>query len=476
MANDNVKKLRLYEDYWNPEGYTNENMLANALLTKPDLLSPVLTHLVGREDKRFPLSFLTEGVGNTRYVNDIEYDYPVMGAIDKAVEAVAVDGNGYGGSVIRITFKEKKFNPQYIIFSPDGIQLRLSKSSAIEANGGWQYEAHLASGDPNAFITSDQIVGKMFSQGFAPVAPYGSTGTESNWVAPSKMRNQITHIRKSYRYEGNVQNKVVNIQLNIGGKVTTLWSDFEEWQHQLKWREEVESMYWYSQYNRDANGVVNLKDENGNPIPIGSGILEQIPNFDTYASLTAKKIKATVRDVLYGATDAQAVNIVLYTGLGGLEEFDNAMKEEVANGSYIKNVNPVFVTGTGRSLSLTGFFTSYEHIDGHKITVRHLPLLDNGVRALNSYKHPITGLPLESYRMIFLDQSVYDGEANVLYVSQKGREMVRWAVAGATIPKGFQGNDLRATDVDGSSVHFLKVGGMQIRRATNCMHLECSMQ
>ncbi len=476
MANDNIQKLRLYEDYWNAEGYTNENMLANALLTKPDLLSPVLTHLVGREDKRFPLSFLTEGVGNIRYVNDIEYDYPVIGSMDKAVECVAVTGNGYGGSVIKMTFKEKHFNPQYIIFSPDGLQFRLSSNQPVEGPGGFEYDMHLASSDPTFYITEDQVVGKMFSQGFAPVAPSGSRGTESNWMAPSKLRNQITHIRKSYRYEGNVQNKVVNIQLNLGGKTTNLWSDFEEWQHQMKWREEVESMYWYSQYNRDANGIIHLKDENGNPIPIGSGVIEQVPNYDTYSHLTAKKIKSTVRDALYGATDAQAVNIVMYTGLGGLEEFDNAMKEEVAAGNYIKNTNPVFITGTGRSLTLTGFFTSYEHIDGHKITVRHLPLFDNGVRAKNSYRHPVTGLPLESYRMLFLDQSVYDGEANILLVTQKGREMVRWAVAGATIPKGFTGNDLRATDVDGSSVHFLKVGGIQIRRATNCMHLECVMQ
>lgn len=476
MAQDNIKKLRLYEDYWNPEGYTNENMLANALLTQPDLLSPVLTHLVGREDKRFPLSFLTEGVGNVRHINDIEFDYPVMGAMNKAVMATAITGNGFGGSRVKITFVEKYFNPQYIVMSPEGLQFRLSEQQPIEVTGGWEHDANLVTSDTTATIAADQVVGKLFTQAFAPVAAYGSRGTESNWVAPSKMRNQITHIRKSYRYEGNVQNKVVNVQLNIGGKTTTLWTDFEEWQHQMKWREETESMYWYSQYNRDLNGAINLKDENGNPIPIGSGVLEQIPNFDTYSNLTAKKIKSTVRDVLYGATDAQAVNIVLYTGLGGLEEFDSAMKDEVASGAYIKNVNPVFVTGTGRSLTLGGFFTSYEHIDGHKVTVRHLPLLDNGVRALNANRHPITGLPLESYRMIFLDQSIYDGEANILSVTQKGREMVRWAVAGATIPKGFSGNDLRATDVDGSSVHFLRVGGIQIRRATNCMHLECVMQ
>ena len=181
-----------------------------------------------------------------------------------------------------------------------------------------------------------------------------------------------------------------------------------------------------------------------------------------------------MRDALYGATDAQQMNIVLFTGLGGMEEFDNAMKNEVASGTYIKNTDPSsFISGSGRNLQLGGFFTSYQHIDGHVITVRHLPLFDHGAKALNSDRHPVTGLPLESYRMIFLDMSTYDGEMNVKYISRKGRELIRWAVAGATVPPGFAGNALRANDVDGAAVHFMKECGVAIRRATNCLHLEC---
>ena len=110
---DNLKKLRLYEDTFNAEGMTDENSLANALLTQPDVLSPVITHLSGREDKRFPLSFLTEGLGNVKYINDIEYDYPVMGRINKSVAAVAnTDITVAGGTV---TFAERWFNKNYII-------------------------------------------------------------------------------------------------------------------------------------------------------------------------------------------------------------------------------------------------------------------------------------------------------------------------------------------------------------------------
>lgn len=474
MAADNLKKLRLYQDTFNAEGMTDENSLANALLTEPDKLSPVLTHLAGQEDKRFPLSFLTEGMNNVKYINDIEYDYPVMGRLNKSVMAVSLDaGTGVSHSRFKVTFAERWFVKQYIIESPSGIQARVMEDP-IEVQSGWQYTLQLVTSDSSEAVASADIAGKQFVQLFAPTAFSGSRGNESNWVAPSKMRNQISLIRKSYRYEGNMPDRVVNVELNVGGRTTKLWYDFEEYQHMLRWKEETEYALWYSKYNRDTDGLIHLKDDNGKPIPLGSGVLEQIPNVDTYSELTATKLKNVVRDALYGASDAAQMNIVLFTGLGGLEEFDKAMKDEVSSGSYIKNTDPAsFITGSGANLQLGGFFTSYKHIDGHTITVRHLPLFDHGARALNADKHPVTGLPMESYRMIFLDMSTYDGEQNVTMVTRKGRELVRWAVAGASVPPGFAGNALRANDVDGASVHFMKESGISIRRATNCLHLEC---
>jgi hypothetical protein len=472
MSADNLKKLRLYEDTFNQSAMTDENSLAAAMLTQPDVLSPVITHLSGQEDKRFPLSFLTEGMGATKYINDVEYDYPVMGRLNKAVECTAQSGTGGSHTRIKLTFPERWFIRQYILEAPDGTQVRVMDDPVAVATG-YEYSVQLVNPD-GAATDSEAFKNKMFVQLYAPAAMSGSRGNESNWVAPSKMRNQISLIRKSYAYEGNMPDRVVNFEFNVGGRTTNLWYDFEEYQHMLRWKEETEYALWFSQYNRDASGIIHLKDDNGKPVALGAGVLEQIPNVDSYSTLTAAKLKSVVRDALYGASDAQDMNITLFTGIGGMEEFDTAMKNEVANGSYIKNTDPSsFITGGSGNLVMGGYFTSYKHIDGHMITVRHLPLLDHGARALNSDRHPISGLPMESYRMIFLDMSTYDGEKNVQYISRKGRELVRWAVAGASVPPGFAGNATRATDVDGSSVHFMKECGIAIRRATNCLHLEC---
>jgi hypothetical protein len=416
-------------------------------------------------------------MNNIKYVEDVEYQFPVIGRTTKSCIATSlVSGTGIGHTRFVMNFPEKLFVKQYIIENPDGVQARIMEDPIEAATGGWNYTCELADPSSTAAIAAADVAGRGWVQLFAPVAMSGSRGNESSWMAPSRMKNQISMIRKSYGYEGNLPNRTVNIEFNVNGKKTTLWYDFEEWQHMLKWNEEKENVLWYSKYNRDTTGVIHLKDENGKVIPMGSGVLEQIPNVDQYGILTASKLKSVVRDVLYGASDSQSTNVILFTGLGGLEEFDNAMKNEVASGSYIKNTDPSsFITGSGRSMTLGGFFTSYQHIDGHTITVRHLPLFDHGPKALNADKHPVTGLPLESYRMVFLDMSTYDGEANVKMVVQKGRELLRWAVAGATVPPGFSGNALRANDIDGATVHFMKSAGIAIRRATNCLHLTCNL-
>ncbi len=476
MASDNLKNLRLYQDYWSEGGMTDENNLSNALLTQPDVLSPVLTHLAGREDKRFPLSFLTEGMGVTKELNDTQYQFPVIGRLNKAVLCTDIAGTGYGFSTLKITFKDRWFNKFYIVENPDGTQIRL-QDEGVQVEKGWQYTGIIMGPDFDAKVTNNDTIGKMFVQTFAPVAISGSSGTTSNWVSPSKVSNQTTMIRKGYQYEGNAPNKVVNVEFDLGGRKSKLWWDFEEYQHFLRWQEEVEYNLWYSKYNRDSNGVIHNMDSNGKPIPIGAGAIQQIPNKNQYTFMTASKMKNIIRDIFYGASDAQKVQIDLFTGLGGLDEWDTAMKSEIASGTYIKNTPAnAFISGTGSNLRLGGYFTSYQHIDGHIITVRHLPLFDHGAKVLNSPKHPKTGLPLESYKMIFLDRSTYDGEPNVYMVHQKGRQLLRWAVAGATIPPGFSGNSLRATDIDGASVHFMKSAGVAIRRATNCLYLECVRQ
>lgn len=469
-------RITISKQFYNDTQMTDMNSLANALLAHPEKLSPVLTHLGGREDKKFPLTSLTEGVGNTKSIKKLEYEYDVITRLNHTrplADTNAGANLGKGGAQFELVFPDRWFIKDYILISKSGVQVRIM-SQPIASGGNYKYMVRLVTADPNTvFPATDATAGSLFGQMFAPVGVDWSRGNASNWSSPFKVRHKLTTCRKSYQFSGNAKDYVVNIGLPLsGGRTTNLWMDFEEWQYMLQWNEEREMLYWYAEQSYNNVGVTPMVDENNQPVVIGPGMFEQIPNKETYSTLTANKLKNVIGDLFYGMTDAQQKQVVLYTGQGGLREFDEAMKSEMLAKSYTQTVNDKFVTGSGRNLTLTGFFTTYEHVDGHTVKVVHNPLFDHGVVAQTREKHPNTGWSVESYRMVFIDQSNYDGESNIQMVSKEGREMLRWAVAGSVVPRGFDNSLLRASDIDGASVHYLKTGGVLLRRFDTSLDME----
>jgi hypothetical protein len=472
------EKLRLYEDTFNEAAYSSVNHIANALQHKSDILSPAITHLYGRLDKRFPLSFLTEGMGKIRSLDATDYSIPIIGRPKKTSTVgtalyTAGDKPGVGHSTFMIQYKDKWFAKSFVIISPKGYKARI-QSEPVQVGSEWAYKCQLINPSATAFMPLTELAaGVTWGRLFAPVGMEASRGVESRSYNPSMMTNQVTLLRKSYRYRGNVENKIMVIELVTDKGRTKFWSDWESYIRTLEWREEIEQSLWENEYNKDENGVIhNIDEDSGEVIPLGSGVYEQIPNKDTYTFLTENKIKSTIRDVMFNTSDSQMMNIEVFTGTGGMEEVDNALKGAAGNSGFQLIDSDKFIKEGSGGLVYGNYFNTYIHQDGHRITFRKLPLLDSGVRADISGSHPISGLPLDSYKMIFLDMSTYDGEANIQYVAERGRESMEWAVSGATTPKGFPDSPLRASDIDAASVHMMKSCGIQIKRPTNCFLLE----
>lgn len=463
---------------YNDQQKSDVASISQALLTTPEKLSPLLTFLGGKEDERFPLSMLTEGVGNVRSIEKLEYEYDVMTRLRKtrpiAVTPSSTSNLGQGGAMFKLTFPDKWFIRDYTLVSKSGVQARIM-SDPTPNGKNWDYQVRLQNPDGNQTMPADDVqAGSQFASLYAAVGQDWSTGNASNWEAPARIRHKLTTIRKSYQMSGNAKSIVMEIGLPTkGGGTSKYWVDFEEWQYMLQWKEECEMYYWYGQQSYNSNGTTNMTDENGQPVVIGPGLLEQIQNKETYSILTESKIKNVIRDIFYGMSDGQNKQVTLYTGIGGADEFDRAMKDNLDASSYKQFNDKTFVSGSGRNLELSGFFTRYQHVDGHVVNVVKVPLFDHGGVAQASRKHPRTGLPLESYRMVFVDQSNYNGEPNLQMVTRKNRELLRWAVAGSTIPPGFTGNDLRASDIDGCSVHFLKVAGIVLKRFDTSLDMQC---
>lgn len=382
---------------------------------------------------------------------------------------------GQGGAMFYLTFEDKWFIKDYVLIPPSKTQVRIM-GEPIPNGVNWDYPVRLINPDPEvSFPVSDLQAGTPFAQLFAPVGTDWSRGNASNWAAPFKVRQKIGTIRKSYEFAGKAKNFVAEFEFTLqnGRGKSKLWMDFEEWQYFLQWKTECEMLYWYGEKTYNEAGITSMKDERGQPVIVGPGLLQQIQNKDTYSELTTNKLKNVIRDTFYGMTDQTNRQVTLYTGTGGKEEFNNALQAELAAKNFMVLDQNKFVTGSGRAMTLSGYFTTYEHIDGHTINVVTMPQFDHGPVAETSERHPRTGLPLESYRMVFVDQTNYDGEPNVKMVNYEGREFLRWCVPGSIVPRGFEQTTTRASDVDGASVHFLKEGGILLRRFDTSFDLEC---
>ncbi len=482
----NVKFRVIPASSYHGDGVTDENLLAQARMLQPDKINPVLTYLQGRESQSFPLTFLTEGQsGGLKAdveISNTEYYWDVAGKRTKPSKVIShsyasTAQPGKGVSEILVVMEDNLLKDQHLIVNAYGTVCRI-QAAPVKVSNGWLYRWVLNTGNINAYLALNEIAfGSVWTHdGPGVVSESRSFGNESNVTTPGKMKNQISILRKSYHIAGNVSDKMIEIDFGseMGGKK---FMEYEEWQHDIEWKTLCEEHYWYSEYNRTPDGRILVKDpETGLPIPTGAGIIDQIPNKDTYSFLTAEKLDNTVLSVMYGRTDFGAMDIILYTGMGGMREFDAALKSSSAG---IQIVGDKFVKNVSSGLMYGGYFVQYKTIEGHTITVKHLPLLDSGPRADVALRHYQTGLPITSYEMYFIDQSTYDGVRNIQMVSQRGRSMIRGMEQGMSLYKGktfgdYNGNATSlklATSQDKTSMHVLSAKGVCINRATHCFAL-----
>jgi hypothetical protein len=283
----------------------------------------------------------------------------------------------------------------------------------------------------------------------------------------------LTTLRLSYDITGSAYSTVLAVGLKDpkSGKVSYLWSDFQEWKAAREWMKRLERQLVYSKYNANPDGTTSLMGSNGRPVYIGAGLLQQIApaNRRFYTELTADLLEDFLYDMSYNLLGTNERKFVAFTGEMGMREFDRVLKEKAAAFTV---VDSKFVTGSGQELTLGGQFTTYKMTNGIELTVKHLPLYDDIVH--NRKLHPITGKPTESYRFTFLDFGMRDGESNIVKVARKDREMSIWHTGGSVTPgAGYakSANTLRSNAKDGYSVHFLGEVGIMVRDPRACGEL-----
>ena len=489
MDNGILNNLQLYKGKWFSD-LVDENMLSNAMLTKPHEISTIVSYVFGTKDDGYnsSIDMLTGGLGNVMTIDQRQYEWSVIIDADRAVtirsakwqgtEITAANADsimaGIGNTPILISVEDKWFGPGAILELDDKeFQLRVSGAPYQDGNE-WVYTCFLADGQPTSYIPSDLLLaGKQLSRLNSAYEEYSEEADILNYNTPFKMRNHLTTMRLSYDITGTAYSTVLAIQLKDPktGKSSYLWSDFQEWKAMREWVKRCERGLVYNKSSVKGDGTTDLMGTNGRPVYIGAGLLQQIApsNRRFYTELTTELLEDFLFDLSYNILGSNERKFVALTGEMGMREFDKVLK---AKANTMNLQDTVFVTGSGQNLVLGGQFVTYKMTNGIELSLKHFPLYDDTTH--NRTLHPISGKPAESYRFTFLDISRRDGEANIVKVVRKGREFVQWYTGGAVAPGAGYGKSistLRSNAKDGYSVHFLGEMGIMVRDPRACGEL-----
>lgn len=478
MNNTVLNGLQLYRSKWF-SGLVEENMLSNALVTRPHEVTTVLSYIFGTYENS-TIDFLTAGLGRTMEIADRQYSWPIMIDSDKAVkikaakwmgaDVTSTSTPGLNQTPIQIWVSEKWFGPGAVVsFDDREFQARVM-GEPYQDGSDYVYTLVVANGKSESFIPPSLLeagVSSISREGSA-YEEYSEEADIVNYSTPFKLRNHLTTMRLSYDITGDAYSSVMVIALKDPktGKASYLWSDYQEWRALRQWYQTIDRFSVYSQYNANPDGTTDLRGTNGRPVYIGAGMLEQISpaNKETYTKLTADLLEEFLYNLSYNILGRGERKFVALTGEMGMKEFDRVLREKA---SAYNLIDTKFVSGSGQELTLGGQFTTYKMLNGVELTLKHFPLYDNTV--YNRKLHPITGKPLESYRMTFLDFGMRDGESNIKKVVRKDREMVMWHTGGSVAPGAGHAksiNTLRSNAKDGYSVHFLSEQGIMVSDPT----------
>lgn len=476
---------------YDSRGYSNESSMAALQLQRPAEINSYLTYTLGLENNMFPLSFLTEGQGNIGVtdVETLEWTYKVMGRSKRNDYIVASDPAGkpgLGGTYITVWFATDTITEQYGLIGPDGsTQVRVMKAHGKDSKG-FKYTLKMKNPDPSAFVDPNMLaVGKYWSMTAPTVSLSFSKGNKSNVVAPGKAKNQMAVHRYTKTIAGNIANATVyNYEFRTAsGGTTTRWISEEMRQFEVNMKMGDEEFLWTSVYNRDANDEVSMKDmDNGEVITEGAGMFEiaKESNYDTYGEiLTLSKLNRTIGDVMTNDTDTGETEFVLFGGSGGLLDFRAAIERDAKANGFLNKLGDVKIMENGKYLSYGREFDTYYTPDGHKVTIKHLPLLDQGSLAMNDKSngniHPVTGKPMCSHKLIAVDMSSYNGNRNVRMARLKGQAyQAAVRTSGLTpLPEEWKSYPVGIADeVDAATLEVKTTKGLQVDRQNKMFMLE----
>lgn len=456
------------------------NHLGRALSIKPQKLESKMTQIfsTGTYYSENPLTAILTGLKAEETIDKTTWEWEMRGANTRPVicmenvEPSAITQPGKFKSLFKISLENDWYLPGDVIHpgtSTKKYPCRIQEALGKQGNG-FIYVLRLMSDDPQAYLpqkylTQGQPWGKYFAQYEEAAEQSGST----QYAMPMAMSNRMSRFRKMYSVTGDAAQEVLAVGIpDSKGMIHQAWINYAEAEYWQQWYREMERGYWYS---RSTNTVMGA---NGRPIYSGPGIQEQLEDshIHYYSRLSAKLIEEYLMDIFYSRVKPGSGRAIkAFTGEYGMLQFSRAI-EDIMEKRGIKQIDNYSISKNGSSISgndLTyGYqFTKYLMANGATLELVHNPLYDD--REINFELDPVTGYPMESQRITFLDFS-NSKEQNIKFFTKKNSFKLGYK-AGLQSPYGPANKELIATSGDYYEMHVQKQCGVHIHDISRCGEL-----
>ncbi|MHA1197744.1 MAG: hypothetical protein ACTSQF_00105 [Candidatus Heimdallarchaeaceae archaeon] len=458
---------------------TELNHLGAALIAKPAIFESKMNQLfTAHRYSDNPLTTNLVGLGKEETIGSSQWEWQLKGATTRPLVSVEnISGTSYPGKGLtnyKIKLDENWYQPGDIIFpgtSNKKYQSRIQEE--VQKSGtGTIYHARLMTDDRNAFVPPTLLApgqqwGKLYSQYEEAAEQSGST----QYSMPLDLTNKMGRYRKKYQVTGDAADEVLAVKIQDNkGSWHDSWVKYAEVEYWQQWYRELERGFWYS---RSTDSVLGA---NGRPIYTGPGLQEQLEDSHIYrySHLTAKLIEEYLMDIFYSRVKPGSQRKIKgFTGEYGMLLFHRAIQDWSQKTGFIQIVQDLTMSKTSspyneNALQAGYQFTKYIMANGAELELVHNPLYDD--REINFEIDPVSGFPIESQRITFLDFTGTGSQSNIRIINKKNGYKLGY-VAGLSNPYGPNNGKLMSHSGNYYEMHVEKQVGLHIEDVTRCGEL-----
>lgn len=337
----------------------------------------------------------------------------------------------------------------------------------------WEYTCQLLTNNSNDFIPTHLLEpGTKWFKYFSISGEASEKGGSTQFGTNIAMRNKLSNFRKEYRITDYASTDVLRVGIpDSNGNAHKYWIRYAEVEFLKQWYKELEIARWYSR------STDTIYQDNGRPYETGPGLQEQLEDGHNhgYNVLSAPLIQDYLMDIFYGRVKpGSGRHVEGFSGEFGMLNFHEALNDMVNKSGFIRNVD-VYVKSDKSDLHSNALQVGYQYVrfnmaNGSSLKLNHLLVYDN-LEIHNDYDE-ITGKPIESQRISFLDFAGEAGKSNIKSVKKKDGDSFNY-VNGLYGPYGPSNKSHVATHAGKYyEMHIEAHEGINIEDVTKCGELK----